>query len=196
MSDPFAATARVADALASAGIPYAIGGSIAMIASGYARATVDGDVNVFLPMDAARPALVALVAAGIPVDVDAAAKVASERGDGRVHVDGIRVDLFFDSIPLHAEAARRLTTVHLGDRAYPALAPEDLVVLKSLFNRGKDWVDIERIVAAMGPAFDARYCRGQLVAHAGAGDPGVAQLDAILATWHAPDGAGRRRAER
>lgn len=183
MADAFSATVQVADALAAAGIPYAIGGSIAMQASGYARATDDGDINVFLPMEHAMPALAALAAAGLAVDPTTAAKIAAERGDGRLYVDGIRIDLFFDSIPLHAHAARRVRQVWLGDRSFPALSPEDLVVLKALFNRAKDWVDIERIVAAMGTDFDAKYCRGQLVAHAGAADASVGVLDGVLRRW-------------
>ncbi len=183
MADPFSATVQVADVLQAAGIRYAIGGSIAMQVSGYARATVDGDINVFLPMENAMPALAALAAAGLEIDPTAAAKVAAERGDGRLYVDGIRIDLFFDSIPLHADAARRTRPVWIGDRSFPALSAEDLVVLKALFNRGKDWVDIERIVAAMGADFDAGYCRAQLVAHAGAGDASVAQLDGVLGRW-------------
>lgn len=183
MADAFSATMRVADALAAAGIPYAIGGSIAMQVSGYARATDDGDINVFLPMDQAMPALAALAGAGLDVDPAAAAAVAAERGDGRLYVDGIRIDLFFDSIPLHAEAARRTRQVWLGDRCFPALSPEDLVVLKALFNRAKDWVDIERIVAAMASEFDATYCRGQLAAHVGSADGSLAQLDEVLRRW-------------
>ena len=193
MADPYEVTVRVADALAAAGIPYAIGGSIAMQVSGYARATVDGDVNVFVPMDSARPALDALASAGLDVDPDEAARVASERGDGRLHVDGVRVDLFFDSIPLHADAAKRTRTVWVGERSFPALSPEDLVVLKAMFNRSKDWVDIESMVASMGVRFDARYCRDQLVRHVGEADPSVGQLDAIVDVWARPGGEGERR---
>ncbi len=154
-----------------------------MQVSGYARATVDGDVNVFVPMDGARPALDALAAAGLDILPDEAARVAAERGDGRLYVDGVRIDLFFDSIPLHTDAAARTRTVWIGEKPFPALSPEDLVVLKALFNRAKDWTDIERIVAAMGGDFDAGYCRGQLVRHAGAGDASVARLDRILDVW-------------
>lgn len=196
MTDAFTATVRVADALAAAHIPYAIGGSIAMAASGYARMTIDGDINVFLPMAQARPAFHALLAAGFEVDVEEGAKTAAERGDGRFHVDGIRIDLFFDSIPLHPLAAGRTVEVWIGDRAFPALSPEDLVVLNALFNRGKDWADIERIVAAMGARFDGVYARGQLVAHAGHDDPGVARLDGLLEAWARPaPGGGLERGE-
>lgn len=182
-TDPLSLTARVMDALIAANIPCAIGGSIALQVSGYARGTLDGDVNVFLPMDNCRPALDALAAAGFAIDPNDAESVAAERGDGRFYEDGIRMDLFFNSIPLHADAALRTRLLWLGDRQFPALSPEDLVVLKALFNRAKDWTDIERIIAAMGTAFDAEYCRKQLARHAGDDDPSVAQLDRLVATW-------------
>jgi len=181
MSDPWSATLAVVDALDSAGIPNAIGGSLAMAALGYVRATADGDVNVFVPMDATDAAWSALAAAGLTADPSGGVVRAAERGDGEVHVDGIRVDLFFDSIPLHAEAARRTSSVTVGGRTLRFLSAPDLVVLKAMFNRAKDWVDIERLVAVLGADFDRSYCRRQLVAHVGDQDPAVAQLDGVFA---------------
>lgn len=57
MSAPRADTlARaLADALEARAIPYAIGGSIALAAWGYARTTVDVDLDVFVEHDALAP---------------------------------------------------------------------------------------------------------------------------------------------
>jgi Nucleotidyl transferase of unknown function (DUF2204) len=189
MADAFTATTRVMDVLQAAGVPCAVGGSIAMQVSGFARATIDGDINVFVPMEEALGTFQALADAGFDVDPIVAARVAAERGDGRFYVEGVRVDLFFNSIPLHTDAARRTRDLWIGDAVYPALSPEDLVVLKALFNRGKDWIDITRIIAVMGTAFEAGYCRRQLVAHAGADDETVVKLGAILAEWANGEGA-------
>ncbi len=182
-ADPWTATLAVIDALDAARVPCAIGGSLAMAAVGYVRATQDGDVNVFVPMTDAGAALTALRAGGLAIDVEAAAREAAERGDGRVYVDGIRVDLFFDSIPLHRSAASRTRSIHFAGRTVRVLAPEDLVVLKALFNRGKDWLDVERLIAALGPDFDRAYCRAQLVDHAGPDDATVVALDRIFEAW-------------
>lgn len=38
---------RLADALEAGGLPYAIGGALAMAVGGFARATVDVDLDVF-----------------------------------------------------------------------------------------------------------------------------------------------------
>ena len=66
----------------------------------------------------------------------------------------------------------------------PILAPEDLIVLKLLFNRHKDVVDIERIVAA-GSALDWSYIRHWLIECVGKDDTRMATLGALRS-----DGAG------
>lgn len=73
--------------------------------------------------------------------------------------------------------------IWIGEREFPALSPEDLVVLKAMFNRAKDCVDIERIVAALGSRFDAAYARRKLVEHVGERDAGVSQLDRLVLVW-------------
>ena len=60
----------------------------------------------------------------------------------------------------------------------PILAPEDLIVLKLLFNRHKDIVDIERIVAA-GTALDWPYIRHWLIECVGKDDARMATLSAL-----------------
>jgi hypothetical protein len=40
---------RIADALESAGVSYAIGGALALAVAGVPRGTADVDVNVFVP---------------------------------------------------------------------------------------------------------------------------------------------------
>ncbi len=43
------------------------------------------------------------------------------------------------------------------------LSPEDTAVFKMLFYRGKDLVDVERLLTTMGPAFDATSVRTALL---------------------------------
>lgn len=61
------------------------------------------------------------------------------------------------------------------------LSAEALSVFKLLFFRGKDVVDLERLVAVHGDALDVAYVRNQIVAMLGADDPRVATWDRILA---------------
>lgn len=83
-------------------------------------------------------------------------QTARDRGDARGRYEDIPVDLFFVSIPLHESAAGRAVQVTLLDSPIRVLSAEDLTVFKLLFFRGKDVVDVERLVAAMADRLDRR----------------------------------------
>ena len=147
----------VAAALHVARLPYAIGGAIAYGYWGAVRATRDVDVNVFLPCETPMPALEALLAHGFELDLQAASANASERGDAKAFWKGVPIDLFFNSIPLHDSAAARARIVSFQDRSIPVLSAEDTIVLKLLFYRPKDLLDVERLVALRRSAVDFSY---------------------------------------
>jgi hypothetical protein len=170
---------RLADALEREGVPYAIGGAIAYGYFGAARGTKDVDVNLFVSPDDARPALAALIAAGVRLDTEKSVARGRERGDAVGYFGLMRVDLFFNSIELHDEAAKRTRTVSLLGRPIQILSAEDTVILKAFFNRGKDWVDIERLVARQGAALDRAEIRRWLVDGVGEDDPRVQRWDAV-----------------
>ncbi|HZR79943.1 MAG TPA: hypothetical protein VFD92_02515 [Candidatus Binatia bacterium] len=179
--DPAELAVAVSAALTAAHVPHAIGGAIAHGFWGDPRGTRALDVNVFLAIDRARPALDALRAAGVALDVEKVEASARDRGDARVFYDDIPVDLFFSSIPLHESAGRRTVELSLSGRTIPILSAEDLIVLKLLFFRGKDVVDVERMVALRGEELDRDYVRRWLVDCVGEEDERVARLDAIFA---------------
>jgi predicted nucleotidyltransferase len=169
----------LARALESAGVAYALGGSIALAYAAEPRATRDVDINLFCPPDHARAALGVLHDAGMDIDIDAALELARERFDARGHVQGVRIDLFFDSIPLHALALKRRVRVDLLGTPVWVLSAEDLAVLKAMFDRDKDWVDIAAMVADRGDRFDRAYVRGQLADHLGGDDPRLVHFEHV-----------------
>ncbi len=169
----------LADALESAGIPYAVGGAISFGYWAEPRGTYDVDLNVFLPPAEAGPALDALIGAGLEIDRAGALLTGVERGDARGSFEGMRIDLFFNSIPLHDEAARRVRRLPLGARLAAILSAEDLIVLKLMFYRGKDLVDVEKVVAMQGPVLDRDYVRRWLVEMMGPDDHRVAKWDEV-----------------
>jgi hypothetical protein len=179
--DPAALAVRFARVLEATGVPYAIGGAIAYGFWGVPRGTRDLDVNVFLPAERADPAIEALVGAGLQIDRARARRTALDRGDARGRYGAIPVDLFFLSIPLHESAAQRTVEVTLLDTPIRVLSAEDLTVLKLLFFRGKDVVDVERLVAAQGDRLDRTYVRSWLVACVGEDDERVRRWDTISA---------------
>ncbi|MEA2411883.1 MAG: hypothetical protein QOC77_2444 [Thermoleophilaceae bacterium] len=132
-------------ALARARIPHAFGGAIALAYwTRDPRGTSDIDVNVFLPVTEASRALDALPeGVAIPPGTDGA--IARE-GQVRLWWDGTPVDLFFDYVPVHADAARNRRTVPFESTRIPVLGPVELAVFKVMFDRTRDWADIEAML--------------------------------------------------
>lgn len=166
----------VARALAAAKIPHAFGGAIALAyCIPEPRATVDMDINIFLPTDEADRALAALPPL---VQVDLQSRAAIDR-DGQVRLwwEHTPVDLFFNTTPFHEDAALRSRREPFGSIDLPVLACSDLAVFKAFFNRGKDWVDLEAMLT--GGALDIAGVAGVLVELLGADDARVSQLLAL-----------------
>jgi hypothetical protein len=135
--------------LAEAKVPHAIGGALALAYYAEPRATVDVDVNVFVSTERWPEVRDALSPLGIDVDIDLAA---FERdGQARLWWDRNPVDLFFSYDPFHEAMKRRARRVPFAGTTIPILAPEHLAVCKAIFNRTKDWLDIEQILVATSP---------------------------------------------
>jgi hypothetical protein len=175
-----AAARRLADAFEDAGVPYAIGGALALGAWGFPRATSDVDVDVFVPVEHLNPVLDLLVEIGCEVDRAECMRRAAERGDFRVRLEGLRVDCFVPSIPLYDAAARRIRQAPLEGGPAWYLSPEDLATFKMLFFRTKDLLDVERLVAISAGAFDAGYVRKWLVDLVGENDDRVRRWDRLV----------------
>jgi hypothetical protein len=172
----------IADALEAAGLPYAVGGALALAVWGFPRATNDVDVDVFVGPENVGRVLDVLASAGCEVDrADAVARAAS-RGDFAVRAHGMRVDVFLPSIPLYDSARGRLRQAPLEGRPAWFLAPEDLAVFKLLFFRTKDVLDVERLVAFVGRDFDRGYVRRWLAQLVGEEDERVRRWDDLVRT--------------
>ena len=134
-------------ALDGAGIEHAFGGAIALAYwTSDPRGTSDIDVNVFSPAEHAQAALDALPA-GIERDERTAERIAAE-GQIRLFWEETPIDLFFDYVPLHDDAARHRRTVPFSGEEIPVLGPVELAVFKAMFDRTRDWADIEAMLAA------------------------------------------------
>lgn len=173
------AARTLADALEAAAIPYALGGALAYGYWGAARGTKDVDLNVFVPMTAPHQALDVLMRAGLEVGREEALRTLAERGDVRGHAFGVPVDVFFDSIPLHPQARLNSVVREFLGRPVRVLSAEDLTILKLFFNRPKDLLDVERLVALQGNALDRGYVRRWLVDGVGEDDVRVRWWDEL-----------------
>jgi hypothetical protein len=139
--------------LDSAGVPHQFGGALALAWYRNPRATTDIDVNLTLPPEAAAPVLEMLARLGVTVTPGDRAVIARD-GQARLDWDGSYLDVFFATMDLHVEMAQRARMVRFGPVDIPILSPEDLIVCKAIFDRPKDWLDIDEIVR-WGTAVDA-----------------------------------------
>jgi hypothetical protein len=180
----------LADAMEGRGVPYAIGGAIALGFYATPRATVDVDINAFIvPSKQLSLALEALSGAGfVPQDEPATVQAhANTDGQFRGRVGDLRVDVFVPAIPYYAELEKRKRTVTLLGRPACILAPEDLAVLKLMFFRRKDLADVESLLRNQGPTLDRQFVRQKLIELVGADDERIAALNAIERDVDAPD---------
>jgi Nucleotidyl transferase AbiEii toxin, Type IV TA system len=133
-------------------LPHAFGGALSLAYYAEPRGTIDIDLNLFVEVD--RLDEVAAAFARVDVSLDAAAAAIRRDGQGRVFWADTPIDLFFAYDAFHHAAAAKRRLVPFSDATIPILAPEHLVVCKVLFNRSKDWVDIEAMLE-LGTAIDA-----------------------------------------
>ena len=163
------------EALADAKIPYALGGALALAYYADPRATIDIDVNVFVPTGQWRDVVEALAALG--VDSGALDPADLERdGQCRLWWDDNAVDLFFAYDPIHDEMRKQIRRVPFAGIMVPILGPEHLAICKAMFDRRKDWLDIEQMLVA-GDALDVSEIERWLVRMVGRDDPRLQRLE-------------------
>jgi hypothetical protein len=148
----------VHEMLDSLNVPHQFGGAIALAWYRSPRATTDIDLNITLAPSEAEPVLGALRYVGVSISETDRTTIARD-GQARLDWDGSYLDLFFATLDLHREMAERSREVSFGSVPIPILAPEHLIVCKAIFDRPKDWVDIEEIVA-WGTEVDAATVLG------------------------------------
>jgi hypothetical protein len=147
MSDLAERLVAVHDALTAAGVPHAFGGAIALAyCTEEPRGTRDIDVNLFVGATTAREVL-ATLPDGVtvrPVEIQAAER------DGQVRVwwGDTPLDLFFAVHEFHRDVEAGIRWVPFVGREIPVIDCAAVVVFKALFNRTRDWADIEAVVDA------------------------------------------------
>ena len=172
---------RLADALDEAGITYAVGGAIALGYYATPRATVDVDINVFVPPRTELDgALNVLKKAGfVPDNPESLEQTATEDGQFRGKLAGIRVDVFVPAIEFYGSLAERKRRVQLLEKPIYILSPEDVLTLKLMFFRRKDLADAEAVLRG-GCEVNVDRVRAALVEFVGESDQRIREWDALI----------------
>ncbi|HWD24302.1 MAG TPA: hypothetical protein VG368_02460 [Acidimicrobiales bacterium] len=167
----------IEDALSD--VPHAFGGALALAYYAEPRATIDIDLNVFVPVEHFSDVAVPLGLLGVSVDDPSIAALVQHDGQARVMWDLTPVDLFFAYDPFHDAAAAARTVVPFGDGTIPILGVDHLIVCKAVFNRPKDWIDIDSVLDGDADIAVAEVLRwvGRI---AGDDDPRYARIASVL----------------
>ena len=163
--------------LDGARIPHAFGGALALAYYAEPRTTIDIDVNLFVPVQEFSKVEKTLAPLGIGGEVD---REALERdGQCRLWWGRNPIDLFFSYAEIHDAMRESTRMVPFGEHRLPVLGPEHLLVCKAVFDRPKDWIDIEQMIVAAGnlDLSEIRRWLGQLI---GDEDPRAQRFDRLV----------------
>jgi hypothetical protein len=178
MSDLAERLLAVHDTLTAARVPHAFGGAIALAyCTEEPRGTRDIDVNLFVGAANAAEVLATLPngVAVRPVEINAAER------DGQVRVwwGDTPLDLFFAVHEFHRDVEANVRWVPFVGRDIPVIDCDAVVVFKALFNRTRDWADIEAVVGA--GAIDGERALHWVERLVGREDPIAARLAGLVA---------------
>jgi Nucleotidyl transferase AbiEii toxin, Type IV TA system len=179
VSTPTLAQRVLAIEAALSQVPHAFGGALALAYYAEPRATIDIDLNVFVPPARFSDVAVPLGRLGAAADDPSLEALVKRDGQARVMWDATPIDLFFSYDPFHEAAGAARRVVPFGDGDIPILAPEHLMVCKAVYNRPRDWVDIEAMLAGDG-AIDAAEVIRWVARIAGDEDPRYNRMVAVL----------------
>jgi hypothetical protein len=172
----------VHEMLDSMAVPHQFGGAVALAWYRNPRATTDIDLNVTVSPEDADPVLGALAHLGVTISASDRAAIKRD-GQARLDWDGSYLDLFFATLDLHQEMAECARQVSFGPVRIPILSPEHLIVCKVVFDRPKDWLDIEEMFA-WGTAIDEAGVLGWIEEILGRASEQHAHLTALLERTH------------
>lgn len=163
--------------LKQAKIDHAFGGALALAYYAEPRSTIDIDINLFVaPSDYPQVEReLAQIGVGSPADP------ARVRRDGQCKLSwgDTPIDLFFAYDELHDAMRNAARRDSFGEETIPILAPEHLIVCKTIFNRPKDWLDIEQMLICVDELDreEVRRCLNRIL---GADEPRGERLERMF----------------
>lgn len=174
------------------GVPYALGGAVAVSFWGVPRTTQDADCLVAVPAVAYQRLADALNAQGFVIDgspapqpVTVEALLQQVRDDQYMTLvcRATSVELFVPIVPLQHSILKRAVGRSFHGHTVRVTTPEDLILLKMAFHRHKDLQDIKGILHIQKGHLDLSYLR-QWSARM-LEDYAARELDALITTYEA-----------
>jgi len=155
LSDSFDIYREAVGVLENAGVPYIVGGGIAVMAYGRTRDTKDIDLYI-LDKDGNR-ALQALASAGFEVDY-----MPDVNWLSKGYKEGITVDFIMENVGgMHTteETIMHGFWTHINGVRMHVMSPEDLIVRKIMAMRSQrtDWFDCISVLSRTYEKFDWEY---------------------------------------
>jgi len=171
---------RLNAALGERGVPYAFGGAIALNYHREPRSTLDIDLNIFVSPEDEDTVLATLGDVYDVADQERVKRELRREGQTRSLWGNTYVDLFLANTEFHVAMAERVERQPFGEATIPVLSIEDLLICKALFDRSKDWVDIEAVAKTRRDDLDRPYITGWLGRFLPSDDPRLDRIKAIL----------------
>jgi hypothetical protein len=163
--------------LARAEIPHAFGGALALAYYAEPRATIDVDLNLFVSPTSYPEIERELTDIGVGDGVKP--EIVERDGHCRLHWGNTPIDLFFAYDAFHEAMRRAVRSEPFGETRIPILSPEHLLVCKTIFNRPKDWLDVEQMIVCV-EELEILEIRTWLDRIVGADDPRRERFDHLL----------------
>jgi len=161
MKSPLETAGWLAERLEEDGLPYALGGALALAAWSGPRQTTDVDIAVFVGEDQLPRVIDAVERAGAAVNRRDAERSVASTGMFLAQLGSTRIDVFLATHPMHEQMGARRRQIDVDGVSLWFLSPEDLAILKLIYARAKDVVDLERLFSAR-PDLDVPYIRSWL----------------------------------
>jgi hypothetical protein len=139
------------------------------------RTTWDVDVNISVSRENADVVVAAL--SGIVQASKEQVAFLKQDGQVRLLVGRYPLDIFLAEHEFHDEMRMMSSMRPFGDRELPYISATHLTVLKAMFNRSKDWVDIESMLRH--GSVDVQRAIGWLVTLQGPDEEAPARIRAM-----------------
>jgi hypothetical protein len=138
--------------------PFCIIGGLAVLRWGEPRGTQDVDVSLLTPLGKETPFIEELVG-GFASRIDEPVPYALENRIVLLTAsNGITMDVGLGAFPFEERMIERSSRfAFLPDVVLRTCSAEDLVVLKAIAGRGRDWSDIEGVAVVQRERLDWRY---------------------------------------